>query len=68
MFWVEVIPVSAAKNPTGGAFIYRITALSQANARGTVSAWQSVWQPENISTPRQPVRLADMQTVLEVLP
>jgi hypothetical protein len=68
LFWVEVIPVSTAKNPTGGAFFYRITALSQANARGTVSAWQSVWQPANMPALGQPVRLADMQTVLELLP
>jgi len=68
IYWVEVLPGSANTGQVSGAFSYRITALAQHNARGTLSAWQSVWQPRNWPLTGQPVRLANMQSVLELLP
>jgi len=68
IYWVEVIPGSSHTGLATGAFSYRITALAQSNARGTQSAWQSVWQPANSPQSVQTLRLADMQRVLELLP
>lgn len=67
-YWVELLPGSADKGQAGNSFSYRITALAQNTSRGTPSTWQSVWQPANLPATGQPVRLADMQSLLEVLP
>jgi Tfp pilus assembly protein PilX len=68
LYWVEVIPAQQNATPSAKLFVYRITAIAQADQRGSQSGWQAVWQPALLPQPDQAVRLADMHRVLELLP
>ena len=66
--WVEVIPAALNINTDNHVFMYRITTIAMQDGRGTQAGWQAVWQFAAMPLPGQPVRLADMQRVLELLP
>ena len=68
VYWVEILPTASPASNTVGSLTYRITVLAQAPARSLQTAWQSVWQPAVASSIPMPVRLADMQSVLELPP
>lgn len=68
MYWVEILPTAPSANQPGGTFTYRITVLAQSSTRNTQSAWQAVWQPASRLANEAPVRLADMQSLLELQP
>lgn len=68
VYWVEILPTASPASNTVGSLTYRITVLAQAPARSSQTAWQSVWQPAVASSIPMPVRLADMQSVLELPP
>ena len=68
VYWVEILPTTSIASQAGGAFTYRITALAQASNRNTQAAWQAVWQPATTTANDTAVRLADLQTVLELQP
>ncbi len=67
-FWVEVFPAALTVNTNTHGFIYRITTIAMQDGRGSQAGWQAVWQPANLPLQGQPVRLADMQRVLELMP
>ena len=68
MYWVEVWPSPASASMPSSTLTYRITALAQSRTRATQSAWQAVWQPAAWSVSIKPLRLADLQSVLELRP
>ena len=68
LIWVEVIPAALNVNSNIHMFIYRITAIAMQDGRGSQTGWQAVWQPTTLPLAGQPVRLTDMQRVLELLP
>ena len=67
-YWVEILPSATNASQPGGALTYRITVLAQASGRSTQTAWQAVWQPASVTANDTAVRLADMQSVLELQP
>ena len=67
-YWVEILPSTSNASQAGAVFTYRITALAQASGRNTQAAWQAVWQPASNTVNETAVRLADLQTVLELQP
>ena len=66
--WVELLPHPLPPTDTSPAFTYRITVVVTDPERQTQAGWQAVWQPTAASAPEKPVRLADLQRVLELLP
>ena len=68
VYWVEIFPTATPIASSGSSLTYRITVLAQAPGRSLQTAWQSVWQPAPASSNPLPVRLADMQRVLELAP
>jgi hypothetical protein len=67
-YWVEVLPARQTNDSAANTFVYRLTAISQLDQRGSQAGWQAVWQPATLPQAGQSVRLADMQRVLELLP
>jgi len=67
-YWVEVLPARQTTDTAANTFAYRLTAIAQADPRGSQVGWQAVWLPATLPQPGQSVRLADMQRVLELLP
>lgn len=68
VYWVEILPTATPATTTAVSLTYRITVLAQAPVRSLQTAWQSVWQPAVASFIPLPVRLTDMQSVLELPP
>ena len=58
------LPVAGLVNP----FTYRLTVVAVDSERNTQTGWQAVWQPSASSSLDTPVRLADMQRLLELIP
>lgn len=66
--WVELLPNPLPLTDTSPALTYRITVVATDTQRQTQAGWQAVWQPNTPTAVDKPVRLADLQRVLELLP
>ena len=66
--WVELLPNNLPKTELANPFTYRITVVAVDSQRHTQAGWQAVWQPSANTPLDKPMRLADLQRVLELLP
>jgi hypothetical protein len=66
--WVELLPNNLPKSELTKPFTYRITVVAVDSQRHTQAGWQAVWQPSAATPLDKPMRLADLQRVLELLP
>ena len=66
--WVELLPNNLPKTELANPFTYRITVVAVDSQRHTQAGWQAVWQPSAATPFDKPMRLADLQRVLELLP
>jgi membrane-bound lytic murein transglycosylase F len=66
--WVELLPNNLPKTELAKPFTYRITVVAVDSQRHTQAGWQAVWQPSAATPLDKPMRTADLQRVLELLP
>lgn len=66
--WVELLPNNIPVTELANPFTYRITVVAVDSQRHTQAGWQAVWVPPATRPLDKPIRLADLQRVLELLP
>lgn len=66
--WVEILPHHLPMAGLVNPFTYRLTVVAVDSERNAQTGWQAVWQPSASSSLDTPVRLADMQRLLELIP
>lgn len=66
--WVEALPHNLSSVATPSPLTFRLTVVALDRTRHTQTGWQAVWQPKANASGDTPVRLGDLQRVLELLP
>ncbi|MFM7698792.1 MAG: hypothetical protein ACKO5X_09160 [Limnohabitans sp.] len=66
--WVEILPHHLPAPELTNPFTYRLTVVVLDSIRQSQTGWQAVWQPSASTSTGKPVRMAELQRILELLP